>query len=132
MNLPDHQRNFDPGVAKEPFDASLLDALSGFSVESNRTVVQRTRRAVMEAALQLKAARLKRRRNIGIMLMTFFGMLIVMTPAIWSVADDLFSDEHFQDMTTMTMSLVLTLLSTLFAALILHWRCRRGQDEERY
>jgi hypothetical protein len=113
-------------------DSGLLDALSGFDADSNLAIVQRTRRAVMAAAHQLKAARLKRRRQVGIMLVTFFGLLILMTPALWSVTDDVFADEHFFDMPAMTMSIVLTLLSTLFAALILHWRSRHVRDEEKY
>lgn len=114
-------------------DSGLLDALSGFDVNSNQLIVQRTRRAVMEAAHQMKASRLKRRRHVGIMLVTFMGLLILMTPALWSVADDVFfSEEHLYDMPAMTMSLVLMLLSTLFAALILHWRSRHAQDEEKY
>lgn len=134
--------SFDPkysGAETDPtlidsrlVDSGLLDALSGFDVDSNLAVVQRTRRAVMAAAHQMKAARLKRRKQIGIMLVTFFGMLILMTPALWSVTDDVFADEHFFDMPAMTMSIVLTLLSTLFAALILHWRSRRVRDEEKY
>jgi hypothetical protein len=132
MNSSFFEQDFDPMALQEQIDPALLDALSGFDADSNRAVVQRTRRSVMEAAHQLKAARLKRRRHIGIMLVTFFGLLILMTPALWSVTDDVFTDEHLFDMPAMTMALVLTLLSTLFAALILHWRSRQTRDEENY
>ncbi|WP_446741906.1 hypothetical protein [Silvibacterium acidisoli] len=134
MSSPSFEPKYTRATEADPdlIDSGLLDALSGFDVDSNLAVVQRTRRAVMAAAHQLKAARLKRRKQIGIMLVTLFGMLILMTPALWSVTDDVFADEHFFDMPAMTMSIVLTLLSTLFAALILHWRSRRVRDEEKY
>ncbi len=113
-------------------DAQLLDALSGLNATADLAVVQRTRRAVMEAAHQLGRSSMRRRRHIGIALLAFVALLILLTPAIWSVTDDLFADEHLLDMSTMTMSLVVTLLSTLFAALILHWRSRDTRNGEKY
>jgi cytochrome bd-type quinol oxidase subunit 2 len=113
-------------------DPQLIDALTGLDAHAGFAVVQRTRRAVMEAALQLRAAERRRRRQAGIALLAFVGLIVLLTPAIWSVADDLFNGEHFQDMPAMTMSLIVTLFSAIFAALIVHWRSRRTQDEEKF
>jgi NADH:ubiquinone oxidoreductase subunit 2 (subunit N) len=87
---------------------------------------------VMAAALQMSNAEVRRRRQVGIVLLAFVGLVVLLTPAIWSVADDLFSGEHFQDMPAMTMSLIVTLFSAIFAALIVHWRSRKTQDEEKF
>jgi hypothetical protein len=115
-----------------PPNAQLVDALSGLNAQADLAVVQRTRRAVMAAALQMSNAEVRRRRQVGIVLLAFVGLVVLLTPAIWSVADDLFSGEHFQDMPAMTMSLIVTLFSAIFAALIVHWRSRKTQDEEKF
>jgi hypothetical protein len=110
----------------------LIDALSGFDAEADLAVVQRTRRAVMEASHQMRAAEGRRRRQAGIALLAFLGLILLLTPAVWTVADDLFNGEHFQDLPAVTMSLVATLFSTIFAALIVHLRSRRARDEEEF
>lgn len=126
------------GTASEPTPASnvdpqLIDALSGLNTQANLAVVQRTRHAVMAAAYQMRASEVRRRRQVGIVLLAFIGLAVLLTPAIWSVADDLFNNgEHFQDMPAMTMSLIATLFSTIFAALIVYVRSRRARDEEEY
>ncbi len=113
-------------------DLKLIEALSGLNAEADLVLVQRTRRAVMEAAHQMRATEARRRRQAGIALLAFLGLVLVLTPAVWMVADDLFSGEHFQDLPTLTMSLVLTVLSAIFAALIVHLRSRRARDEEEF
>ena len=68
--------------------------------------------------------------RLSVVLLAFMALAVFLTPAIWSVADDLFSGEHFQDTPAMTMSLIVTLFSTIFAALIVHLRNRRARDGE--
>ncbi len=129
-----HPSELNPAGREVPpsGDAQLLDSLSGLDAQADLAVVQRTRRAVMTAALQMGNAEVRRRRQAGIVLLAFVGLVVLLTPAIWSVADDLFSGEHFQDMPTMTMSLIVTLFSAIFASLIVHWRSRRTQDDEKF
>ena len=111
-------------------DQELIDALSGLNAHADLAVVQRTRHAVMAAAYEMRATEIRRRRQAGIALLTFIALAVFLTPAIWSVADDLFSGEHFQDMPAMTMSLIVMLFSAIFAALIVHVRSRRTRDGE--
>ena len=111
-------------------DRKLIDALSGLDAQADLALVQRTRRAVMEATHQMRAAETRRRRQAGIVMLAFLGLVLLLTPAVWTIADDLFSVEHFQDLPAMTMSLVVTLFSTIFAALIVHLRSRKAQDGE--
>jgi hypothetical protein len=120
-NLPVTDPNSDP---------QLLDALCGLDAQADHAVVQRTRRAIMEAAHQMRIAEVRRRRQAGIALLVFIGLAVLLTPAIWSVADDLFNGEHFQDLPTMTMSLIVTLFSAILAALIVHLRSRPARDGE--
>ena len=112
-------------------DDRLIEALSGFDAQADLALVQRTRRSVMEAAHQMRAAENRRRRQAGIVLLAFLGLVLLLTPAVWVVADDVFNNgEHFQDMPAMTMSLVATVFSAIFAALIVHLRSRRARDGE--
>ncbi|HZD50580.1 MAG TPA: hypothetical protein VE178_17690 [Silvibacterium sp.] len=111
-------------------DSRLIEALSGLDAQADLAVVQRTRRAVMAAAHEMRVAESRRRRHAGIALLAFIGLAVFLTPAIWSVVDDLFNGEHFQDMHAMTMSIIVTLFSALFAALIVHLRSRRTPDGE--
>jgi len=131
MNHPSESNPAAREVYAAP-DAQLVDALSGLDAQADLAVVQRTRRAVMAAAVQMGNAEVRRRRQVGIVLLAVIALVVLLTPAIWSVADDLFSGEHFQDMPAMTMSLIVTLFSTIFAALIVHWRSRKTQDEEKF
>ena len=111
-------------------DRRLIAALSGLDAQSDLALVQRTRRAVMEAANQMRDAETRRRRQAGIVMLAFLGLVLLLTPAVWIVVDDLFNGEHFQETPAMTMSLIVTLFSTIFAALIVHLRSRRARDGE--
>ncbi len=129
MNRPSASQ---PGrfAPDQHLDQELIDALAGLNSSANLAVVQRTRRSIMAAAYQMRVAETRRRRQAGIALLAFVALIVFLTPAIWSVADDLFNGEHFQDMPAMTMSLIATLFSALFAALIVHLRSGRTRDGE--
>ncbi len=94
-------------------------------------VLLRTRRSVMEAAYEMQEQRTRRRRQIGIALLVFAGLLILVTPALWSTATELSSGEPFYDLPVMLLTLTLVLLSAMFAVLMVSWRGRRLRDEQR-
>lgn len=120
-----------PGLQPDlQVDPRVIDSLSGLNSLASLAVVQRTRRSVMAAAYQMRLAETRRRRQAGIVLLAFVALVVFLTPAIWSVAEDLSSGEPFQDMHAMTMSLIVTLFSTVFAVLIVHLRNRRTRDGE--
>jgi cytochrome bd-type quinol oxidase subunit 2 len=111
-------------------DPQLVQALAGLDVDANMAVVQRTRRAVMVAANEMRAAQQRSRRQIGLVLLAVATLVMMLTPAIWIVADDLFGEEHFQDPPTLTMSLVVMIFSTIFAVLIVTLRNRESRSRE--
>ncbi|MBV8630383.1 MAG: hypothetical protein JOZ83_05630 [Silvibacterium sp.] len=113
-------------------DRKLVEALSGLDAQADLALAQRTRRAVMEAAHQMRAAEVRRRRHAGIVMLAFLGLALLLTPVVWTIADDLFSGEHFQDLPALTLSLIVTLFSTIFASLILHLRSKRARDKEEF
>jgi hypothetical protein len=112
------------------FDPALLQALAGLDTDASMAVVQRTRRSVMAAANEMRSRRDHSRKQLGLILLAVATMVTLLTPAIWVVADDIFEGEHFQDPPTLAVSLVLTFISTILAALIVNWRTRQSRGRE--
>ncbi len=127
MTGPNTNSGLHPSISADP---ALIQSLAGLDVDANRAVVQRTRRAVMAAANEMRAARSRSRRQLGLILLAVGTLVMLLTPAIWVVADDLFEGEHFQDPPTLAISLVVTFFSTIFAALIVTWRNRESSGRE--
>jgi hypothetical protein len=111
-------------------DPQLVQMLAGLDADANLEVVQRTRRAVMVAANERHAARARSQRQLGMILLALGILVMMMTPAIWVVAQDLLEGEMLQDGQTLVMSLVVTVFSAVFAALILTWRNRESRSRE--
>lgn len=106
-------------------DPKLLDALAGLDAEANMEVVQRTRRAVMAAANEMREAEQRGRRNFGLMLLAIGAVLMFLTPTLWVMAEDVFSGEHWLDAPTLTGLLVVTTTPAIFAAVLAQWSGRR-------
>lgn len=110
-------------------DPKLLDALAGFDAEANMAAVQRTRRSVMEAANQMREAQSRRRYNFGLILLAMGALLMFLTPALWVIAEDVFSDESWLGASGLTALLMATMVSTIFAAILIQWRSQsRGES----
>jgi hypothetical protein len=104
------------------FDPEIIQALSGMDASASLAVAHRTRRAVREAALQIREDRSRRRRNRGLALLIATGFLTLLTPALWSGVDDFFAGEHISDLPTMFTLLALTLFSAIVGALLASWK----------
>ena len=128
MRTPEKDTRRD---AMRAIDPQLVQALAGLNIEANMAVVQRTRRAVMVAANEMRAAQQRSRRQIGLVLLAVGTLVMMLTPAIWILAEDMFGEEHFQDAPTMSLTLVVMLFSTIFAVLVATWQVResRGREE---
>lgn len=110
-------------------DPKLLDALAGLDAEANMAVVQRTRRAVMEAAQQMREADQRSRYNLGLVLLSVGALLMFLTPSLWVVAEDVFNGERWLDVSAVTALVVATTVSTIFAAVVAQWSSRsRGEN----
>jgi len=94
-------------------------------------VVLRTRRSVMEAAYELQAQRVRKRRHVGIALLAIGSLVFLFAPALWTAANDLTQGEHFFDLPVLILTLFLVFLSAIFAILLLTWRDRTARDEQR-
>jgi hypothetical protein len=103
-------------------DPKLLDALAGMDAEADMLVVQRTRRAVMEASNHMREAQARGRYQFGLVLLAVGALLMYLTPTLWVLAEDVFNGEHWLDSPTLMALLVATTVSTIFAAVLAQWR----------
>jgi phosphatidylglycerophosphate synthase len=109
-------------------DPKLLDALAGMDAEADMLVVQRTRRAVMEAANHMREAQQRGRYRIGLALLTTGALLMFLTPTLWLVAEDVFNGERWLDVPEVTALLVVTTVSTILAAVLAQWSGRSRNE----
>ncbi len=114
-----------PRTNPEP-DRQLVEMLAGMNATADMQVVQRTRRAVMQAAAELREQQRRSRRNMAVVLLTITVLAMVLTPAIWSTVDDFLGGEQWFELPGMVMVLVLLLFSTIVAALIIGFK---GQQQ---
>jgi Sec-independent protein secretion pathway component TatC len=103
-------------------DVKLLDALAGLDAEADMAVVQRTRRAVMEKANHMREARSHARRQMAMVLVGLVALFTFLTPMLWVIAEEAFSDESWLDVSGLTSLLVATMAFSIFAALAAQWR----------
>jgi hypothetical protein len=103
-------------------DPQIVEMLAGFNAAADLVVVQRTRRAVKQAAADLREQHRRVRRNMAVVLLTLAALAMVLTPAIWSSVDDFLGGEQWFEMPGMVMVLVLLLFSTIVAALMIGFR----------
>lgn len=113
----------------EASDPKLLNALAGLDAEANMAVVQRTRRAVMEAANHMREAERRGRYQFGLVLLALGVLLMFLTPTLWVVAEDVFNGEHLLGAPALTALLVATTVSTIFAAVLAQWKNARSHGE---
>ena len=92
-------------------------------------VVLRTRRCVMEAAIELQAQRTRKRRHVGIALLAMGALVFIFAPVLWSAVTDLSAGEHFFDLPVLMVTLFVVLLAALFAILLVTWRDRAARAE---
>jgi cytochrome bd-type quinol oxidase subunit 2 len=94
-------------------------------------VVLRTRRCVMEAAYELQAQRVRKRRHVGIALLAIGMLVFLFAPALWAAANDLTTGEHFFDLPVMVLTFFLVFLSAIFAISLVTLKDRSARDEPR-
>jgi len=114
--------NPQPNGIEFAADPEILQALTGLNADASLAVAQRTRRAVREAAFNLREDRKRRRRNKGLALLAAAGLITLLTPALWSGVDEILAGEHLSDLSAMFTLTALTLFSAVIAALLAGWK----------
>jgi hypothetical protein len=99
--------------------AELVASLSGLDANRDRALTNRTRRAVQDAAADLREGRHLGRRSGAIALLTMAGLLMLLSPAIWNSVDDVLGGEFLLDLPGMVAALAFTLFAAVAAVLFL-------------
>ena len=116
-----------PGLTPDAVSGDLLDALQNLNSERTRQLVQRTRRNVMETAHRMQAGRSRNRQQAGIFLLVGGVLAILLTPALWTITDEVCNGERLLDTAAATMAFLIMLLCAIFAALMLLGGSRRNR-----
>jgi hypothetical protein len=105
--------------------------LAGMNASADILVVQRTRRAVMEAANELREQKRRNRRTAAIVALTVTVLGMLLTPAIWSSVDDFLAGGDLFELHSMVMVLIALLFSTVLSALVVGIRSQQDMPRGR-
>jgi Na+/proline symporter len=105
--------------------------LTGMNASADMQVVQRTRRAVLEAATELREQQKRNRRNGAIVALTISVLAMLLTPAIWSSVDDFLAGGDLFELHSMVLVLIALLFSTILGALLIGLRSQEQMPRGR-
>jgi len=94
-------------------------------------LAMKTRRAVRDAVISGQEGRIRRRRNLGMAILSFVALLVLLAPHLWNGLEDLLAGERIFDLSTLVTLFVLTLLPAILAALIAIWKGQRDLEHDR-
>ena len=103
-------------------DSQMVEMLAGMNASADLAVVQRTRRAVMQAAAELSEQKRRNRRNSAIAVVSIAVLIMVLTPAIWNTIDDFLNGGDFFEAHSMVTMLIFILFSAVLGALLVGLR----------
>lgn len=112
-------------------DPQIIEMLAGMNANADMLVVQRTRRAVMEAAAELREQKRRNRRSVAIVALTVTVLGMLLTPAIWSSVEDFLAGGDLFELHSMVMVLSALLFSTVLSALIVGLRSQQHMPRGR-
>ena len=124
MNRPLTHTSSQPPVTQIS-DPQIIEMLAGMNANADMLVVQRTRRAVMEAAHELREQKRRNRRSAAIVALTVTVLGMLLTPAIWSSVEDFLAGGDLFELHSMVMVLSALLFSTVLSALIVGLRSQQ-------
>ena len=130
MNRPLSHTSSQPPVTQIS-DPQIIEMLAGMNANADMLVVQRTRRAVMEAAAELREQKRRNRRSVAIVTLTVTVLGMLLTPAIWSSVEDFLAGGDLFELHSMVMVLSALLFSTVLSALIVGLRSQQHMPRGR-
>jgi hypothetical protein len=110
---------------QETVRADVVEALVNLNSEACAARVQRTRRAMRAAALEMRERRLRQRRTLGLAVLVFLVMLLLLGPTLFEGIDAMVTGERFADLSAQVTILLVILLPAMLAALIASWKGHR-------
>jgi membrane glycosyltransferase len=112
-------------------EPQLIEMLTGMNASADMQVVQRTRRAVLEAATELREQQKRNRRNGAIVALAISVLAMLLTPAIWSSVDDFLAGGDLFELHSMVLVLIALLFSTILGALLIGLRSQEQMPRGR-
>jgi hypothetical protein len=109
----------------------LMRSASPMDGDANRLVTQRTRRAVRDAVISTQEKRSRQRRNLGLAILSFFFMLVLLGPAVWTGVEELLGEEPLFDLPSQISFLIAMLFLAMLAALIAVWKGQHNVQHDR-
>lgn len=129
MNGP--QLHTDTSPDSQFAEPQMIEMLMGMNASADMQVVQRTRRAVLEAATELREQQKRNRRNGAIVALTISVLAMLLTPAIWSSVDDFLAGGDLFELHSMVLVLIALLFSTILGALLIGLRSQEQMPRGR-
>ncbi len=108
-------------------ESTLLSALTSVDLHADQAV-NRTRRRVYGANLEMNQQRKDRRRQSRLVIVFSIGFLTLLTPALWSSLESFMAGAHFADPQTQAFLLPLMLFPGIVAAATIAFK--RHHDRE--
>lgn len=108
-------------------DPNLLRSLAGLDADEERSTAQTARRRVVGKVLSVREQKTTTRRKRAIAIMASVGVLVLISPVIWSSVDSYIGEGHFGDLGPQVTFFIVILFPALLAALIAAWR--NGLDD---
>jgi hypothetical protein len=105
-------------------DPDLLRSLAGLDADEERSTAQTARRRVAGKMLSVREQKSIKRRRRAIAIMLSVGVLVLITPVIWSSVDSFIDEGHLGDLGPQVTFFIVILFPALLAALIAAWRNR--------
>ena len=129
MNGP--QLHTDTSPDSQFAEPQMIEMLTGMNASADMQVVQRTRRAVLEAATELREQQKRNRRNGAIVALAISVLAMLLTPAIWSSVDDFLAGGDLFELHSMVLVLIALLFSTILGALLIGLRSQEQMPRGR-
>jgi hypothetical protein len=115
-----------------PRPAEAMRSIAWPDYNANLNVALKTRRAVRDAVISNEEQHHRKMRTMGFALIGFLSLLVLLGPAIWTYAEDLFEGDHIMDFHNMVHVLVLMLLPAMLAALFAAmWKGKNSLQRDR-
>lgn len=129
MNGP--QLHTDTSPDSQFAEPQMIEMLTGMNASADMQVVQRTRRAVLQAATELREQQKRNRRNGAIVALAISVLAMLLTPAIWSSVDDFLAGGDLFELHSMVLVLIALLFSTILGALLIGLRSQEQMPRGR-
>jgi hypothetical protein len=112
---------------REPAQNDLIDAVSGFQADRDRTIADKTRRVVIASAGVMQDQHAGRRKMRAMALAATLVIFFVVAPPIWWLAETLIGEQHLTGvLSEIAIWSFFSITALLGSALLAGWLRRKS------